>query len=78
MEADLRHEIEQALLNCELSLGALSRLIQKIESYRHRGFAWKSRAAVALSIYENDLVAFRDRIHQCNWALQTILNTINV
>ncbi|KAF6833045.1 hypothetical protein CPLU01_05841 [Colletotrichum plurivorum] len=77
IEHDLRREIDQALVNCELTLGELSRLVQKI-SERRKGFAWKSRAALDLSMYETELADHRDKIHKSNWALQTILSTINV
>ncbi|KAF6805119.1 hypothetical protein CMUS01_14694 [Colletotrichum musicola] len=77
IEHDLRREIDQALINCELTLGELSRLVQKI-SERRKGFAWKSRTALDLSMYETELADHRDKIHKSNWALQTILSTINV
>ncbi|KAM0323694.1 hypothetical protein ACHAQA_008631 [Verticillium albo-atrum] len=79
VEEDLWREIDQALVNCQLSLGELSQLVERIKKHtRTKGFAWKTRAVADLTIYDGELAAFRDKIHKSNWALQTILSTINV
>ncbi|KAK4102716.1 hypothetical protein N658DRAFT_484976 [Parathielavia hyrcaniae] len=54
-------------------------LVDKIKhNARTRGFGWRVRAAVDLSVYGPDIGMFRDKIHKSNWALQTLLHTITV
>ncbi|RDA86288.1 hypothetical protein CP532_5682 [Ophiocordyceps camponoti-leonardi (nom. inval.)] len=75
----LWHQSEIALVNCQTTLNELSQLVSKIDkSKQTRIFARKIRAVVDLSIYGDDLVLYRDRLHQSNSALQTMLHTINV
>ncbi|KAM0281487.1 hypothetical protein ACHAQH_003517 [Verticillium albo-atrum] len=79
VEEDLWREIDQSLVNCQLSLSDLSQLVDRIKRHtRTRGFAWKTRTVADLAVYDAELAAFRDKIHKSNWALQTILSTINV
>lgn len=53
--------------------------MQKIkETVRPKAWAWRVKAVVNLNVYGGDLAAFRDKVHKSNWALQTMLQTINV
>lgn len=53
--------------------------MQKIkETVRVKAWAWRVKAVVNLNVYGGDLAAFRDKVHKSNWALQTMLQTINV
>lgn len=53
--------------------------MQKIEeTVRVKAWAWRVRAVVNLNVYGGDLTTFRDKVHKSNWALQTMLQTINV
>ncbi|RBQ98812.1 hypothetical protein VDGD_02712 [Verticillium dahliae] len=79
VEKELWREIDQSLVNCELSLNDLKKLVERIKRHAHtKGFAWKTRTVADLAVYDGELAAFRDKIHKSNWALQTILSTINV
>ncbi|KAM4060134.1 hypothetical protein HRG_002257 [Hirsutella rhossiliensis] len=75
----LWRQSELALANCQTTLNELALLVCKIKnSNQPKRFARKVRAAVDLNIYGDDLVMYRDRIHQSNSALQTMLHAINV
>ncbi|EEY16132.1 conserved hypothetical protein [Verticillium alfalfae VaMs.102] len=79
VEKELWREIDQSLVNCELSLNDLGKLVERIKRHAHtKGFAWKTRTVADLAVYDGELAAFRDKIHKSNSALQTILSTINV
>ncbi|KAH7310471.1 hypothetical protein B0I35DRAFT_74694 [Stachybotrys elegans] len=75
----LWQQSEIALANCHTTLNELGLVVAKIkDSSRKKGFAWKARVVLDLSIYGDDLVLYRDKIHQSSSALQTMLHTINV
>ncbi|RDA93659.1 hypothetical protein CP533_4883 [Ophiocordyceps camponoti-saundersi (nom. inval.)] len=75
----LWHQSEIALANCQTTLNELAQLVGKIDrSNQTKRFARKIRTVVDLNIYGDELVIYRDRLHQSNSALQTMLHTINV
>lgn len=79
MEDDLWKQCELALDDCHVTLNSLGVLVQKIkETVRVKAWAWRVKAVVNLNVYGGDLAAFRDKVHKSNWALQTMLQTINV
>lgn len=79
MEDDLWKQCELALVDCHVTLNSLGVLVQKIkETVRPKAWAWRVKAVVNLNVYGGDLAAFRDKVHKSNWALQTMLQTINV
>lgn len=79
MEDDLWKQCELALDDCHVTLNSLGVLVQKIkETVRVKAWAWRVKAVVNLNVYGSDLTAFRDKVHKSNWALQTMLQTINV
>lgn len=79
MEDDLWKQCELALVDCHVTLNSLGVLVQKIkETVRPKAWAWRVKAVVNLNMYGGDLAAFRDKVHKSNWALQTMLQTINV
>ncbi|KAJ0116789.1 hypothetical protein J7T55_009940 [Diaporthe amygdali] len=79
VEDDLWKQCELALDDCHVTLNSLGVLVQKIrETVRSKAWAWRVRAVVNLNVYGGDLAAFRDKVHKSNWALQTMLQTINV
>lgn len=79
MEDDLWKQCELALDDCHVTLNSLGVLVQKIkETVRVKAWAWRVKAVVNLNVYGSDLAAFRDKVHKSNWALQTMLQTINV
>lgn len=79
MEDDLWKQCELALGDCHVTLNSLGVLVQKIkETVRVKAWAWRVKAVVNLNVYGADLTAFRDKVHKSNWALQTMLQTINV
>lgn len=62
-----------------MTLNSLGVLVQKIkETVKVKPWAWRVKAVVNLNVYGGDLAAFRDKVHKSNWALQTMLQTINV
>ncbi|KAI7779519.1 hypothetical protein LA080_000803 [Diaporthe eres] len=79
VEDDLWKQCELALVDCHVTLNSLGVLVQKIkETVRPKAWAWRVKAVVNLNVYGGDLAAFRDKVHKSNWALQTMLQTINV
>ncbi|KAI3396847.1 hypothetical protein diail_11619, partial [Diaporthe ilicicola] len=79
VEDDLWRQCELALDDCHATLNSLGMLVQRIkETVRARAWAWRVRAVVNLNVYGADLAAFRDKVHKSNWALQTMLQTVNV
>ncbi|KAG6365621.1 hypothetical protein INS49_007232 [Diaporthe citri] len=79
VEDDLWKQCELALDDCHVTLNSLGVLVQKIkETVRVKPWAWRVKAVVNLNVYGSDLAAFRDKVHKSNWALQTMLQTINV
>jgi hypothetical protein len=79
VEDDLWKQCELALDDCHVTLNSLGVLVQKIkETVRVKAWAWRVKAVVNLNVYGADLAAFRDKVHKSNWALQTMLQTINV
>jgi hypothetical protein len=75
----LWQQSEIALANCQTTLNELGLVVAKIKaSSLTKRFAWKARVVLDLSIYEDELVLYRDKIHQSSSALQTMLHTINV
>lgn len=79
VEDDLWKQCELALDDCHVTLNTLGVLVQKIkETVRVKAWAWRVKAVVNLNVYGTDLAAFRDKVHKSNWALQTMLQTINV
>lgn len=79
VEDDLWKQCELALDDCHVTLNSLGVLVQKIkETVRVKAWAWRVKAVVNLNVYGGDLAAFRDKVHKSNWALQTMLQTINV
>lgn len=79
VEDDLWKQCELALDDCHVTLNSLGVLVQKIkETVRVKAWAWRVKAVVNLNVYGADLTAFRDKVHKSNWALQTMLQTINV
>lgn len=79
VEDDLWKQCELALGDCHVTLNSLGVLVQKIkETVRVKAWAWRVKAVVNLNVYGADLTAFRDKVHKSNWALQTMLQTINV
>jgi tetratricopeptide (TPR) repeat protein len=54
-------------------------LVQKIkDTVKVKARGWRVKAVINLNVYGGDLAAFRDKVHKSNWALQTMLQTINV
>ncbi|KAL1882808.1 hypothetical protein Daus18300_000446 [Diaporthe australafricana] len=79
VESELWKQCELALGDCHVTLNSLGVLVQKIkETVRAKAWAWRVKAVVNLNVYGGDLAAFRDKVHKSNWALQTMLQTINV
>lgn len=79
MEDELWKQCELALGDCHVTLNSLGVLVQKIkETVKVKAWAWRVKAVVNLNVYGSDLAAFRDKVHKSNWALQTMLQTINV
>ncbi|GKT90394.1 hypothetical protein Ct61P_08244 [Colletotrichum tofieldiae] len=79
LDEELWHQSDAALANCEMILEDLTKLITKIkDNSASRRFGWRTKAVIDLSQHGNELAAFRDKIHKSNWALQTILQTINL
>lgn len=79
VDEGLWRQSELALVDCQVTLSELGVLVNKIkDNTRARGFGWRARAAVDLSVYGPDIATFRDKIHKSNWALQTMLHTITV
>lgn len=79
VEDDLWKQCELALDDCHVTLNTLGVLVHKIkETVRVKAWAWRVKAVVNLNVYGSELAAFRDKVHKSNWALQTMLQTINV
>ncbi|KAG8161794.1 hypothetical protein KVR01_008781 [Diaporthe batatas] len=79
VEDDLWKQCELALDDCHVTLNSLGVLVQKIkETVKGKAWAWRVKAVVNLNVYGGELAAFRDKVHKSNWALQTMLQTINV
>ncbi|KAK4125065.1 hypothetical protein N657DRAFT_679852 [Parathielavia appendiculata] len=79
VDEDLWHQSELCLVDCQVTLNELAVLVDKVKrKARTRGFGWKVRAAVDLSVYGPDIAMFRDKLHKSNWALQTLLHTVTV
>lgn len=79
VEDDLWKQCELALDDCHVTLNSLGVLVHKIkENVRVKAWAWRMKTVVNLNVYGSDLAAFRDKVHKSNWALQTMLQTINV
>ncbi|KKY37834.1 hypothetical protein UCDDA912_g02179 [Diaporthe ampelina] len=79
VEDDMWKQCELALDDCHVTLNSLGVLVHKIkETVRVKAWAWRVKAVVNLNVYGGDLAAFRDKVHKSNWALQTMLQTINV
>ncbi|RYP47112.1 hypothetical protein DL768_006786 [Monosporascus sp. mg162] len=79
VDDDLWRQSELALVDCQVTLTDLAALVEKIKRKAGtKGFGWRTRVVLDLSIHGSDLTTFRDKIHKSNWALQTMLQTITV
>ncbi|KAK1637763.1 hypothetical protein BDP81DRAFT_393450 [Colletotrichum phormii] len=79
VEDDLWQQSDIVLMDCMVTRIDLKTLIQDIKNTSSsKGFVWRARAMLDLSIHGNELVSFQEKIHKSNGALQTILHTINV
>ncbi|KAL2151042.1 hypothetical protein VTH82DRAFT_6140 [Thermothelomyces myriococcoides] len=79
MDKDLWHQSELCIEDCRLTLGELQHLVDKIkDKTQSQSIGARIRRALNLTAYSPELISFRDKIHQSNWALQTLLHTINV
>ena len=79
VDEGLWYQSELCLADCHVTLNELSVLVENIkQNTSSKKFGWRVRAAVDLSIYDPDIVIFRDKIHKSNSALQTLLHAINV
>ncbi|KAI0016232.1 hypothetical protein F4780DRAFT_704262 [Xylariomycetidae sp. FL0641] len=79
LEEDLCHQSELALADCQVTLNELSLLVDKIKSTaRTKSFARRARVVADFAVHGTELEVFREKIHKCNWALQTMLHTITV
>ncbi|CAH0054634.1 unnamed protein product [Clonostachys solani] len=73
------HQSEIAIGNCQATVNDLARLVDKIkEASRPGTIGWKVQAIFELKVHERDLAGFRDKVHQSNSALQTMLHIIVV
>lgn len=79
VEDDLWQQSNIALADCQATLNDLKMLIAKVKKAAgSRTFGWKLRAMFDLTLHGNEVVAFQEKIHKSNGALQTILHTITV
>ncbi|KAK1538955.1 uncharacterized protein CCOS01_00269 [Colletotrichum costaricense] len=79
VEEDLWQQSNIALADCQATLNDLKMLIAKVKKAAgSRPFGWKLRAMFDLTLHGNEVVAFQEKIHKSNGALQTILHTITV
>ncbi|RYP34024.1 hypothetical protein DL767_004466 [Monosporascus sp. MG133] len=79
VDDDLWRQSELALIDCQVTLTDLTALVEKIKAKAgKKGFGWRTRVVLDLSIHGSDLTTFRDKIYKSNWALQTMLQTITV
>ncbi|OHE91153.1 hypothetical protein CORC01_13564 [Colletotrichum orchidophilum] len=79
VEDDLWQQSNIALADCQATLNDLKMLLAKVKKAAGtRTFGWKFRALFDLTVHGNELVAFQEKIHKSNGALQTILHTITV
>ncbi|KAH6874897.1 hypothetical protein B0T10DRAFT_199973 [Thelonectria olida] len=79
VDEQLWERSDAAMADCKTTLEELEILITKIQSHTQpRGFAWRTRAVVDLSLYGTEIASSRDKIHQSNWSLQTILHTMTI
>ncbi|KAK1724199.1 uncharacterized protein BDZ83DRAFT_623860 [Colletotrichum acutatum] len=79
VEEDLLQQSDIALADCQATLNDLKMLIEKVKKAAgSRALGWKIKAMFDLSIHGNELVAFQEKIHKSNGALQTIFHTITV
>ncbi|CAG9981916.1 unnamed protein product [Clonostachys byssicola] len=73
------HPSEIALGNCEATVSDLNQLVEKIKQASKPGtIGWKAQAIFQLKVHEQALADFRDKVHQSNSALQTVLHLIVV
>ncbi|KAH7019801.1 hypothetical protein EDB80DRAFT_207950 [Ilyonectria destructans] len=79
IEEDLWQQSHIAMADCKSTLGELASLVNKINhTAKPKGLVWKTRAVIDLNVHGVDIAAFRDKIQQSNWALQTVLHTMTV
>ncbi|KAK1658472.1 hypothetical protein BDP55DRAFT_682700 [Colletotrichum godetiae] len=79
VEEDLLLQSDIALADCQATLNGLKMLIEKVKrAAGSRTIGWKIKAMLNLSVNGNELVAFQEKIHKSNGALQTILHTITL
>ncbi|KAK7419402.1 hypothetical protein QQX98_003354 [Neonectria punicea] len=79
MEDDLWQQSDVVMADCKATLKELDTLVTKIkDTAQPKGFGWRTRAVVDLSLHGTAISASRDKIHQSNWALQTVLNAMTV
>ncbi|KAK7417007.1 hypothetical protein QQZ08_011805 [Neonectria magnoliae] len=77
MEDDLWQQSDVVMADCKATLKELDTLVIKIkDTAQPKGFGWRTRAVVDLSLHGTAISAFRDKIHQSNWALQTVLHAM--
>uniref|UniRef100_A0A8H7NCG3 Azaphilone pigments biosynthesis cluster protein L N-terminal domain-containing protein n=1 Tax=Bionectria ochroleuca TaxID=29856 RepID=A0A8H7NCG3_BIOOC len=73
------HQSKIAIGNCQATVNDLARVVEKIKEASKPGtIGWKVQAIFELKVHERDLAGFRDKVHQSNSALQTMLHIIVV
>jgi tetratricopeptide (TPR) repeat protein len=78
-EEDYWHQSELSILDCQVTLGELGTLVNKIkDNAAGKSFGWKMRATLDLSVYGPDIATAREKVNKSHWALQTMLHTVNV
>ncbi|VUC21632.1 unnamed protein product [Clonostachys rosea] len=70
---------EIAIGNCQSTINDLARVVEKIKTASKPGtIGWKVQAIFELKSHESELAGLRDKVHQSNSALQTMLHIIVV
>ncbi|RDW56531.1 hypothetical protein BP6252_14121 [Coleophoma cylindrospora] len=79
IDEDLWRQSALSLGDCKTTLSELKNFIDRIKAVaRSDGFFRRAKIAVDLTIYGSDILAFQEKIHKSNLALQTILSAITV
>ncbi|SPO06351.1 uncharacterized protein DNG_09040 [Cephalotrichum gorgonifer] len=79
VDEDLWRQTEVVMADCQTTLDELGLLVDSIrETSCVKGFGWKTRVAIDLSVRGAEIAALRDKISKSTSALRTILHTITV